>query len=84
MISYAYAELEESRGAIQVSEFWKSGFLSIEFLVYGLAKLFLLWFKDFNSASCFLQSAKKIYESLLGDGANAKPLAHIQVNYLFG
>lgn len=40
MLGYAYAELEESRGAIQ--------------------------------------SAKKIYESLLGDGVNATALAHIQ------
>jgi len=27
----------------------------------------------------FLQPAKKIYESLLGDGVNATALAHIQV-----
>ncbi|KAM3759983.1 hypothetical protein ACB098_01G160700 [Castanea mollissima] len=40
MLRYAYAELEESRGAIQ--------------------------------------SAKKIYESLLGDGVNTTALAHIQ------
>ncbi|KAL9276553.1 hypothetical protein ACSQ67_025900 [Phaseolus vulgaris] len=40
MLRYAYAELEESRGAIQ--------------------------------------AAKKIYESLLGDGVNATTLAHIQ------
>uniref|UniRef100_A0A2P2JZV9 Plant RNA cleavage stimulation factor n=1 Tax=Rhizophora mucronata TaxID=61149 RepID=A0A2P2JZV9_RHIMU len=40
MLKYAYAELEESRGAIQ--------------------------------------PAKKIYESLLGDGINATALAHIQ------
>ncbi|KAJ4830006.1 Cleavage stimulation factor subunit 77 [Turnera subulata] len=40
MLKYAYAELEESRGA--------------------------------------LQPAKKIYESLLGDGNNASALAHIQ------
>lgn len=40
MLRYAYAELEESRGAIQ--------------------------------------AAKKIYESLLGDGVNATALAHIQ------
>lgn len=40
MLKYAYAELEESRGAIQ--------------------------------------SAKKIYESLLGDGDNTTALAHIQ------
>lgn len=40
MLRYAYAEVEESRGAIQ--------------------------------------SAKKIYESLLGDGVNATTLAHIQ------
>ncbi|GLT27717.1 hypothetical protein SLA2020_026950 [Shorea laevis] len=40
MLKYAYAELEESRGAIQ--------------------------------------SAKKLYESLLGDGVNTTALAHIQ------
>lgn len=40
MLRYAYAELEESRGAIQ--------------------------------------AAKKVYESLLGDGANATALSHIQ------
>ncbi|RVW64785.1 Cleavage stimulation factor subunit 77 [Vitis vinifera] len=40
MLRYAYAELEESRGAIQ--------------------------------------PAKKIYESLLGDGVNATALVHIQ------
>ncbi|KAL1338561.1 hypothetical protein HN51_033182 [Arachis hypogaea] len=40
MLRYAYAELEESRGAIQ--------------------------------------AAKKIYESILGDGVNATSLAHIQ------
>jgi hypothetical protein len=39
-----------------------------------------------NFASALLQSAKKIYESLLGDGVNATTLAHIQVrNFeLFG
>ncbi|XP_059296978.1 cleavage stimulation factor subunit 77 isoform X1 [Lycium ferocissimum] len=40
MLRYAYAELEESRGAIQ--------------------------------------AAKKVYESLLGDGSNASALSHIQ------
>ncbi|WMV51258.1 hypothetical protein MTR67_044643 [Solanum verrucosum] len=40
MLSYAYAELEESRGAIQ--------------------------------------AAKKVYESLFGDGSNASALSHIQ------
>ncbi|XP_047321570.1 cleavage stimulation factor subunit 77 isoform X2 [Impatiens glandulifera] len=40
MLKYAYAELEESRGAIQ--------------------------------------SAKKVYESLIGDGVNVSPLSHIQ------
>lgn len=77
MIGYAYAELEESRGAIQVSEVLKSD--SIYLILEGLDKLLLCWSKAFNSASCFLQSAKKIYESLLGDGVNAKALAHIQV-----
>ncbi|MCE3051345.1 Cleavage stimulation factor subunit 77 [Datura stramonium] len=42
MLRYAYAELEESRGAIQ--------------------------------------AAKKVYESLLGDGSNASALSHIQVS----
>jgi hypothetical protein len=39
-----------------------------------------------NFASALLQSAKKIYESLLGDGVNATTLAHIQVSNfeLFG
>lgn len=31
-------------------------------------------------ASALLQSAKKIYESLLGDGVNTTALAHIQVS----
>ncbi|THG10612.1 hypothetical protein TEA_024580 [Camellia sinensis var. sinensis] len=44
MLKYAYAELEESRGAIQ--------------------------------------PAKKVYESLLGDGVNATALSHIQVAML--
>ena len=37
-------------------------------------------------ASALLQSAKKIYESLLGDGVNTTALAHIQVSNfeLFG
>ncbi|KAF7819206.1 cleavage stimulation factor subunit 77 isoform X1 [Senna tora] len=47
MLRYAYAELEESRGAIQV------------LLV--------------------LHAAKKIYESLLGDGVSTTALAHIQL-----
>ncbi|KVI01969.1 RNA-processing protein, HAT helix [Cynara cardunculus var. scolymus] len=44
LLRYAYAELEESRGAIQ--------------------------------------AAKKVYESLLGDGANATALSHIQQLYV--
>lgn len=34
---------------------------------------------SFNCVSVFMQPAKKIYESLVGDGVNTTALAHIQV-----
>lgn len=74
MLRYAYAELEESRGAIQVS---RTGHVFYMLKSLGLS---------IELASALLQSAKKIYESLLGDGVNTTALAHIQVSNfeLFG
>jgi len=48
--------------------------------------LFFLAFKSLTKLfPCFFvlcQAAKKIYESLLGDGVNATTLAHIQVHLM--
>ena len=47
------------------------------FLRRGLS--FIFFFLKVLTMVAFLQSAKKIYESFLGDGVNATALAHIQV-----
>ena len=69
MLKFAYAELEESRGSLQA---WSLDFPNI---------LYIQVVHSFNSDS-LLQSAKKIYESLLSDGVNATALAHIQVSMI--
>lgn len=72
MLRYAYAELEESRGAIQVYEGSHShmhSVLDFKFLAHLL----------FLTLSFLVQPAKKVYESLLGDVVNATALSHIQV-----
>lgn len=67
MLKYAYAELEESRGAIQV-----------------LILAYIIWFYPLFSYSTYgrmiFQSAKKLYENILGVSTNS--LAHIQVSTL--
>ncbi|KAL2564536.1 hypothetical protein AAZV13_19G052500 [Glycine max] len=60
MLRYAYAELEESRGAIQDE-------CSHSINSQNLREIF--------SGS---QAAKKIYESVMGDGDSATTLSHIQ------
>lgn len=70
MLRYAYAELEESRGAIQVYEgSHMHSVLDFKCLAHLL----------FLTLSFLPQPAKKVYESLLGDGVNATALSHIQV-----
>lgn len=64
MLRYAYAELEESRGAIQVMHL----FTFPKYSVFSYPLLNVL-----------MQAAKKVYESLFGDGSNASALSHIQV-----
>lgn len=71
MLRYAFAELEESRGAIPVCKLGH-----VLSTMYNVLHLLLL---VFNYAFIFMQAAKKLYEGLLGDGVNTTALAHIQV-----
>lgn len=70
MLKYAYAEMEESRGAIQVL------ILAARFSYLAILIVLIL----FAYKCMILQSAKKLYESILGVSANS--LAHIQVSTL--
>lgn len=54
------------------------GLETLILIVFGVLLDLLDCLLSYN-ASASMQPAKKIYESLLGDGVNATALAHIQV-----
>ncbi|XP_021592006.1 cleavage stimulation factor subunit 77 isoform X4 [Manihot esculenta] len=70
MLKYAYAELEESRGAILVWNF--------HIFLFFPPSISVIDFLVLDQSISLMQPAKKIYESLLGDGVNTTALAHIQ------